>query len=54
MDLGGNFETSVVGPLGVLVEFVMRQIGQGSSNSGICFGRPCMGPFLAIRFSLVI
>ena len=51
---GGNLETSMVGPLGILVALVKRQIGQGSSNSGRFSGRPSMSPFLAISFSLVI
>ena len=29
-----NVETLVVGPLGTLLAFVKRQIGQGSFNSG--------------------
>ena len=54
MNPGVNFETSVVGPLGILFSLLRRQIGQGSSNSGIFYVRPYMSPFLAIRFSLVI
>ena len=54
MKPGANFETSVVGPLGILVALVKKQIGQGSYNSGRFSGRPPMIPFLAIRFSLVI
>ena len=54
MNPGENFETSVVGPLGVLVSLFKRKIGQGSSNSGRFSGRPSMSPFLAIRFSQVI
>ena len=54
MNPGEDFETSVVGPLGILVALVKRYIGQGSSNSGRFFGRPSMSRFLAIRLSLVI
>ena len=54
MNPGVNFETSVVGPLVILVALVKRQIGQGSYNSGRFSGRPSMSPFLAIRFILVI
>ena len=54
MNPGANFETSVVGPLGILVALVNRQIGQGSYNPGIFSGSPSMSPFLAIRFSRVI
>ena len=49
-----NFETSLVGPLAILVALVKRQIGQGSSNSDRCFGISSMSNFLAIRFSLEI
>ena len=51
MNPGANFETSVVGPLEILVALVKRQIGQGSSNSGIFSVKPSMSHFLAIRFS---
>ena len=54
MNPGENFETSVVGPLGILVALVKIKIGQGSYNSGIFSGRLSMSPFLAIRFFLVI
>ena len=54
MNPGANFETSVVGPLGILVALVKRQIIQGSSNSGRLSERPSMSPFIAIRFILVI
>ena len=54
MNPGEKFETSVVGPLLILVAVVMRQIGQGSPNSGIFSGRPSMSPFLAISFIMVI
>ena len=54
MNPGVKFETSMVGPLGILVALVKRQMGQGSSNSGKFSGRPFMSPFLAIDFSLVI
>ena len=54
MNPGANFETSVVGPLVILVALVKRQIGQGYSNSGRFSGRPSMNPFLAILFILVI
>ena len=54
MNPGANFETSVVGPLEILVALVKRQIGKGYSNSGIFSRRPSKSPFLAINFSLVI
>ena len=54
MNIGANFETSVVGPLGIFAALVMMQIGQDYSNSGRFSGRPSMSPFLGIRFSLVI
>ena len=54
MNLGANVETSVVGPLGIVVALAMIQIGQGYSNSGRFDGRPSMSPFLAIHFIMVI
>ena len=54
MNPGAHLDTSVVGPLEILVALVRRQIGQGSSNSGRFSGRPSISNFLAIRFSLVI
>ena len=48
MKTGGNFETSEVGPLGILVAVVMRKIGQGSRKSGIFVGVPSTSPFPAI------
>ena len=54
MNPGGNFEKLMVEPLGILVAFVKRQIGQCSSNTGIFVGRPFMSPFLAISSSLAI
>ena len=54
MNPGGDLGKSVFGPLAILVALVMRQIGQGSSNSGRFSGRPSMSPLLAIRFSRVI
>ena len=54
MNPGATFETSVVGPMGILVALVKRHIGQGSSNSGRFSGRPSVDHFLAINFSLVI
>ena len=50
----GKFRDSVVGPLGILVALVKRQIWKGYSKSGIFSRRPSMSPFLAISFSLVI
>ena len=50
----GKVETSMVGPLEVLLSLIKRQIGHGSSKSGIYFGRPYMSTFLGICFSLVI
>ena len=54
MNPGENFQTSVVGPLEILVALVKRQIGQGYSNSGRFSGRTSISPFLAIRFIRVI
>ena len=44
----------MVGPLGTLVAFIKREIGQGSSKLGIFYVRPSMSTFLDIHFSLVI
>ena len=49
-----NFETSMLGPLVILVNLVKRQIRHSFSKSGGIFGRPFMSPFLAIIRSLVI
>ena len=38
MNPGGDFETSIVGPLGILVALVSRKIGQGCSDSGNFLG----------------
>ena len=54
MKSGANFETSVVGSLGMLVALVKRQIVQGSYKLGIFSGIPFMNTFLAICFGLVI
>ena len=54
MKVGTNFETSVVGPLGILFALVEIRIVQGSSKSGRFSGRPYMSPFISIRFSLLI
>ena len=54
MKPGANFDTSVVGPLEILVALVKRQTGQGYSKSRIFYVRPSMTPFLAINFSIVI
>ena len=51
---GEDFETSMVGPLGILVALVKGKIGQVSSKSGICFGRTSMRTFITISFSLEI
>ena len=45
-----NFETSVVGPLVILIALAKRQIGQGYSKSGWFSGRPSMSPFISIFF----
>ena len=50
----GNFETSVVRPLEVLISLVKRQIGYSYSKSGMFYGRPSMSPFTSILFSLEI
>ena len=49
MNPGENFDTSVFGTLGILVALVKRKIGQGSSNSGICYRRPSMSTFMVIE-----
>ena len=54
MNAGGNFETSVVVLLGILVALVKRQIGQGSSDSERFSGRPSMSSSLDIFFSWVM
>ena len=54
MKSGANFETSVVGSLGILVDLVKIQIGKGSSKSRIFYRRPSMRHFLDIHFTLVI
>ena len=54
MKPGVNLETSMVGPLVILVALVKIQIGQGYSKSGKFSGRPSMSPFLAIFKSLTI
>ena len=54
MNPGANFETSMVGPLGILVTLVKRQIWQGSSKAGIFVGIPHMSTFIAIGVSLLI
>ena len=53
MKQGTIFDTSVAGPLEILVALVKRKIGQGSSKSGIFSGRTFMSPFLDISLSLV-
>ena len=54
MKPGANFETSVVGPMGILVALVKRKIGQVYSRSGRFSGRPSVSTFLATSFSLGI
>ena len=54
MKPGEDFDTSVVGPLGILVALFDRQIGKGSSKSGRFYVRPSMIHFLVISFSIVI
>ena len=48
MNLGANFEISMVGTLVILVALLKRKIEKGSSKSGILFGRPFMITFLVI------
>ena len=50
----GNFESSVVRPLGILTSLVKRQIGYSYYKSGIFYGRPSMSPFIYILFSLEV
>ena len=54
MSPGGNFEVSVVGPLGILFALLKRKICRGSYKSGRFVGIPSMSPIPAICFSLVI
>ena len=51
MKPGANFKTSVFGPLGIIVAFIKRQIGQVYSKSVIFSGKPSMSPFIDIIFS---
>ena len=50
----GNFDISVVGPMGIVFAFVKRKIWRGYSKSGIFYCRPYMSTFLVVSFSLVI
>ena len=52
MNPGANFETSVVGPLEILVALVNRQIGQSYSNSGRFAITTFMSPLFAIISNL--
>ena len=54
MNPGEIFERSMIGPLGILVDLVKRQIEQVYSKSGKCFGRTYMSPFIDISSSLAI
>ena len=54
MNIGGDLETSMVGPLVILFDLVREKISKGSSKSGNFFGRPYMSPFIAIIISLEI
>ena len=49
---GANFETSMLGPMVILVASVKKQIGQGYYKSGRFFGRPFMSPFFAVICNL--
>ena len=51
INLGENFETSIVGPLVILVALVRRQIGQGYSNSGNLVGRPSINTLFPLSLS---
>ena len=48
----GNFDTSMVEPLDILVYLVRKQIVQVSSESGLFVGRPSMSPLFSISFIL--
>ena len=50
----GNFDTSMVGPLGGLFALLRRQIGQVSSKLVLFVVRSSTIPFLDIRFILKI
>ena len=54
MNPGGDFETSVVVNLVILVTLVKRKIGKDYYKSGILAGRPSISPFLSIIFGMII
>ena len=54
MDIGGDFEWSIVVSMGILVALVRRQIGQGYFKLEIFFGRPFLGTFNSICLILII
>ena len=54
MKTGENVETSVFGPLGILVALVKRKIGKVYPKSGIFACRPSTSTFLVINFSVSI
>ena len=53
MNLGANFDTSMVRILEILVSLVKRIIDQGSSKSGRFVGIP-LTSFFDVKLSLVI
>ena len=50
----GNFETPMLVPLGIVVDLVKRQIGQGCSKSGIFVMRPLMITSFAVIYNLTM
>ena len=54
MNPGKQFETSMVVPPVILVDFLRIQIGQGYSNSGIFVRRLYISTFIAINVGLTI
>ena len=54
MNPGANFETSILGPLVILVDLFMIYIGQGSSKSGKFVIRPLISPLFNITHNMVV
>ena len=54
MNPGANFETSILGPLVILVDLLKIYIGQGSSKSGKFVIRPFISPLFNITNGIVV
>ena len=54
MNLGEKIETSMLGPIGILVDLFNRKIGKGSSKSVISVGKLFMSYFFDILCNLAI